>query len=115
VNPLERPRGPNRRPRVPAKPVPGVHADPFDEPGHHRALTRVEVDYIRVDPGLSRDLRVVLLCSPVYIVGGTFSGKPQHVSRAARRHLVTDVGESTSEQFEFDVFLSYAPEHGHAF
>ena len=115
VNLLERPRGPNRRSRVPAKPVSGVHGDPFDEPGHHRAVTRVEVDYVRVDSGLSRDLRVVLLCSPVYIVGRAIPGEPQHVSRAASRHLVRDVGESTSEQFEFDVFLWYVPEQGHAF
>ena len=114
VNSLERPRDPNRRPRVPAKPVPGVHGDPFDEPGHHRAVSRVEEDHLRVDPGLSRDPRVVLLGLTVYILRRAIPGEPQHVSRAARRHLVRDVGEPAAEAFDLETSLLDVPEKRHA-
>src|SRR5215217_4785219 len=114
VNPLERPRGPNRRPRVPAKPVPGVHGDPFDEPGHHRAVCRVEEDHLRVDSGLSRDPRVVLLGLTVYILRRAFPGEPQRVSRPAYCDLVRDVGEPAAEEFDLETSLWDVPEKRHA-
>src|ERR687897_257751 len=114
VNSLERPRDPTRRPRVPAKPVPGVHGDPFDEPGHHRAVSRVEEDHLRVDPSLSRDPRVVLLGLTVYILRRAIPSEPQRVSRAARRHLVRDVGEPTAEAFDLETSLLDVPEKRHA-
>src|SRR5829696_7474934 len=114
VDALERPRGPYRRPRVPAKPVPGVHGDPFDERGHHRAVCRVEEDHLRVDPGLSRDPRVVLLGATVDIVGSAFPGEPQRVSRPAYCDLVSDVGESAAEAFDLETSLWDVPEKGHA-
>src|SRR5215212_519510 len=114
VNSLERPRDPNRRPGVLAKPVPGVHGDPFDEPGHHRAVSRVEEDHLRVDPGLSRDPRIVLLGLTVYILRRAIPGEPQRVSRAARRHLVIDVGEPAAEAFDLETSLLDVPEKWHA-
>jgi hypothetical protein len=114
VNPLERSRGPNRRARVPAEPLPVVHGDPLDEPGHHRAVTRVEVDHLRVDPCRRRDPRVVLLGTAVYVVRGTFPGEPQRVSRAAYRHLVTGVGKGAAEVFDLDAIPLDVPEKRHA-
>src|SRR5215217_2079455 len=114
VDALERPRGPYRRPRVPAKLVPGVHGDPFDEPGHHRAVCRVEEDHLRAYPGLGRDPRVVLLGATVYILRSAFPGQPQRVSRPAYCDLVSDVGEPAAETFDLETSLWDVPEKGHA-
>jgi hypothetical protein len=67
VDPLERQRGAGRSPRIAAKSL-FVHTDPFDEAGQHRAFSRVEVEHLGVDPGGSRDPRVVPLGRPVYVV-----------------------------------------------
>src|SRR5215218_6640311 len=114
VNPPERLCDPYRRARVPAKPFPGVHKDTFDEPGHHRAVCRVEEDHLRVDPGLSRDPRVVLLGDTVYILRSAFPGEPQRVSRAAHRDLVRGVGEPAAEEFDLETSLWDVPEKRHA-